>query len=245
MENKIKDLLSKMTLEEKVSFCSGHDAWHAESLERLGIPEIMMCDGPHGLRKRDKNENGEYGKTEMWYVMEADEGAGLIYGFKKDITQQEFAKAIEDQTLEEVVNWIPVKKGDTFFIPAGTLHAIGAGILIAEIQQNSDTTYRVYDFGRLGLDGKPRELHTEKAKQVTDLSSSLGKEFSDIDAGVCCEFFKTRCQKGLKCVFFLFGVEIDVHIHRDQRDPEKAQQIWNIQDIFFPIFHGNFPPLAA
>ena len=133
----------------------------------------------------------EDGKTEMWVVLDAKPEAKLIYGFKKDITQQEFAKAIEDQTLEEVVNWIPVKKGDTFFIPAGTLHAIGAGILIAEIQQNSDTTYRVYDFGRLGLDGKPRELHTEKAKQVTDLSSSLGKEFSDIDAGVCCEFFKT------------------------------------------------------
>jgi len=71
------------------------------------------------------------------------------------------------------------------------LHAIGAGILIAEIQQNSDTTYRVYDFGRLGLDGKPRELHTEKAQQVTNLKSSLGKELADIDAGVCCEYFKT------------------------------------------------------
>ena len=133
----------------------------------------------------------EDGKTEMWVVLEAKPGARLIYGFRQDVTAEEFAATIEEQRLDELVNWIPVKKGDTFFIPAGTLHAIGAGILIAEIQQNSDTTYRVYDFGRLGLDGKPRELHTEKAKQVTDLSSSLGKEFSDIDAGVCCDFFKT------------------------------------------------------
>lgn len=133
----------------------------------------------------------EDGKTEMWVVLEAEPGAQLIYGFKKDVTPEQFARAIETQQLEELVNWIPVKKGDTFFIPAGTLHAIGAGILIAEIQQNSDTTYRVYDFGRLGLDGKPRELHTEKAKQVTKLTSSLGSEFSDIDAGVCCDYFKT------------------------------------------------------
>ena len=133
----------------------------------------------------------EDGKTEMWVVLDAKPDAKLIYGFKTNVTQEQFAQAIESQQLEELVNWIPVKRGDTFFIPAGTLHAIGAGILIAEIQQNSDTTYRVYDFGRLGLDGKPRELHTEKAKQVTNLSSSLGMEFSDIDEGVCCEFFKT------------------------------------------------------
>ena len=133
----------------------------------------------------------EDGKTEMWVVLEAKPGAKLIYGFKEDITKEQFASAIEAQKLEELVNWIPVKKGDTFFIPAGMLHAIGAGILIAEIQQNSDTTYRVYDFGRLGLDGKPRELHTEKAQQVTNLKSSLGKELADIDAGVCCEYFKT------------------------------------------------------
>ena len=139
-----------------------------------------LLEGPH-----------EDGKTEMWVVLEAKPGAKLIYGFKEDITEEQFAAAIEEQKLEELVNWISVKKGDTFFIPAGMLHAIGAGILIAEIQQNSDTTYRVYDFGRLGLDGKTRELHTEKAQKVTNLSSSLGKELADIDAGVCCEYFKT------------------------------------------------------
>ena len=112
---------------------------------------------------------GEYGKTEMWYIVDCDEGATLLYGFKDTITKDEFAQRIADNTLLEVTNAIPVKKGDVFFIQAGTLHAIGKGILIAEIQQNSNTTYRIYDYGRVGKDGKPRELHVEKAKDVTDL----------------------------------------------------------------------------
>lgn len=112
---------------------------------------------------------GEYGKTEMWYIVDCDEGATLLYGFKDTISKDEFAQRIADNTLLEVTNAVPVKKGDVFFIQAGTLHAIGKGILIAEIQQNSNTTYRIYDYGRVGKDGKPRELHVEKAKDVTDL----------------------------------------------------------------------------
>lgn len=112
---------------------------------------------------------GEYGKTEMWYVVDCDESASLLYGFKKEISKDEFAQRIADNTLLEVTNAVPVKKGDVFFIRSGTLHAIGKGILIAEIQQNSNTTYRIYDYGRVGKDGKPRELHVEKAKDVTVL----------------------------------------------------------------------------
>ena len=114
-----------------------------------------------------KNE-GEFGKTEMWYVVDCDEGAELIYGFKENISKEEFERRIKDNTLTEVCNFVPVNKGDVFFISAGTLHAIGEGILIAEVQQNSNTTYRVSDYGRLGADGKPRELHVEKAIAVTD-----------------------------------------------------------------------------
>ena len=113
---------------------------------------------------------GEYGKTEMWYVVDCDEGAELLYGFKHEISKDEFARRIADNTLLEVTNNVPVHKGDVFFIEAGTLHAIGKGILIAEIQQNSNTTYRIYDYGRVGKDGKPRELHVEKAKDVTVLA---------------------------------------------------------------------------
>ncbi|MCR4888360.1 MAG: class I mannose-6-phosphate isomerase [Ruminococcus sp.] len=110
---------------------------------------------------------GEYGKTEMWYIVDCEPGAELIYGFKSDISKDAFKKAIEENTLLEYVNKVPVKKGDVFFIKAGTLHAIGKGILIAEIQQNSNTTYRVYDYGRVGADGKPRALHIDKAIDVT------------------------------------------------------------------------------
>lgn len=114
-------------------------------------------------------EEGEYGKTEMWYVVDCVQDAKLIYGFKKEISREEFARRIADNTLLQVTNNVPVHKGDVFFIEAGTLHAIGGGILIAEIQQNSNVTYRVYDYGRVGADKKPRQLHVERAVEVTEL----------------------------------------------------------------------------
>ena len=110
---------------------------------------------------------GEYGKTEVWYVVDCDDDAELIYGFAEETDKEQFRKAIEENTLLDIVNRVPVKKGDVFFIKSGTLHAIGKGILIAEIQQNSNTTYRVYDYGRVGADGKPRQLHVDKALEVT------------------------------------------------------------------------------
>lgn len=103
----------------------------------------------------------------MWYVMDAAEGAYLYYGFKEEISKEEFARRIEDDTLLEVLNAVPVHKGDVFFIESGTIHAIGKDILIAEIQQNSNVTYRVYDYGRTGKDGRKRELHADKALVVT------------------------------------------------------------------------------
>lgn len=109
----------------------------------------------------------EYGKTECWYILDCEEGAELIYGFNREISSEEFKEKIADNTFLETVNKVKVKKGDLFFIEAGTLHAIGSGIFLAEIQQNSNTTYRVYDYGRLGADGKPRDLHVEKAIDVT------------------------------------------------------------------------------
>ncbi|MCR5303202.1 MAG: ROK family protein [Lachnospiraceae bacterium] len=110
---------------------------------------------------------GQYGKTEMWYVLDAEKDAFLYYGFRQEISREEFARRIEENTLLEVLNPVPVKKGDVLFIESGTLHAIGKGIVIAEIQQNSNVTYRVYDYGRVGRDGKKRDLHIEKALAVT------------------------------------------------------------------------------
>lgn len=111
---------------------------------------------------------GEYGKTECWYIVDCEEGAELIYGFKKEISSEELRQRIADNTLLEVVNRVKVKKGELYFIEAGTLHAIGSGILLAEIQQNSNTTYRVYDYNRVGADGKTRPLHIDKAIDVTN-----------------------------------------------------------------------------
>jgi len=110
---------------------------------------------------------GQYGKTEMWYIADCEEGASLYYGFSKEVSKEEFAERIEKKTLLEVLNKVEVKKGDVLFIEPGTIHAIGKGNVIAEIQQNSNVTYRVYDYGRKDADGKERDLHIEKAMQVT------------------------------------------------------------------------------
>lgn len=111
----------------------------------------------------------DMGKTEMWYIIDCEPDSYLYYGFSKEISREEFAHRIADDTLLEVVQKVPVKKGDVFFIPSGTLHAIGPGILLAEVQQSSNVTYRIYDYGRLDTDGKPRQLHVEKAVDVTKL----------------------------------------------------------------------------
>ena len=116
-----------------------------------------------------KNENS-FGKTEMWYIVEADEGAGIYLGFKKDVTKEEYEQAIKDHTLTELLNFFEVKAGECYFIPSGTIHAIAKGCLICEIQQNSNLTYRVYDYGRKDKNGNERELHVEKALKVTNLN---------------------------------------------------------------------------
>lgn len=145
-----------------------------------------------------EHEN-EFGKTEMWYVVDAEENASLYYGFKEKITKDEFKKAIETNTLTDVLNKVSVKKGDCFFIEAGTVHAIGAGLLIAEIQQNSNTTYRVYDYGRVGADGKPRELHTEKALAVTVTAPATAEVLHDSDEKELklaeCKYFTVKKHK--------------------------------------------------
>ena len=106
------------------------------------------------------------GKTEMWYIIDAEPNAKLVYGLKSGCTTDSLRDAIQNGTVEKQLNFVNVKKGDVFFIPSGLVHAIGAGILLAEIQQNSNITYRVYDYNRLGKDGKPRELHVEDALNV-------------------------------------------------------------------------------
>lgn len=153
-----------------------------------------------------KKEGLPAGKTEMWYILDAKEGAKLVYGMRKDIplTDSEIKKAAEDGTLEKYLNYCEVKKGDVFFIPAGLVHAIGEGILIAEVQQNSNTTYRMYDYDRRDKDGNRRELHIDKAIEVIDKTLPHKDNTAElIEKTACaertrlceCEYFKAHSLK--------------------------------------------------
>lgn len=119
-----------------------------------------------------KHENGQLGKTEMWYVLDACKDAKLVYGLNHDNDKETIRNAIAKGILINYLQQVPVKKDDLFFIEAGTIHAIGAGTLVAEIQENSNLTYRLYDYDRIGKDKKKRELHVEKALAVANLKSS-------------------------------------------------------------------------
>jgi mannose-6-phosphate isomerase len=116
--------------------------------------------------KIHENDNG---KTEMWYIISAKKGSGIYCGLNKDLHKTDFASLISENKIESALNFIEVKAGNCFLIEAGTLHAIGKGVIICEIQQSSNVTYRVYDYNRLGIDGKPRQLHIEKALEVSKL----------------------------------------------------------------------------
>ncbi len=123
----------------------------------------------HPDEKYANEHENQHGKTEMWYIIDASENASIIFGMKDQLTREQFRQAIENNTILDHVNYVPVRKGDYCLIEAGTLHAVGSGCLIAEIQQSSDVTYRVYDYDRRDKDGNPRQLHIDKAIDVTNL----------------------------------------------------------------------------
>lgn len=162
------------TLSEVIELC-GREILGSNGLKFDFFPILIkLIDAKSDLSVQVHPDNeyamrveGEYGKTECWYILDCEENAELIYGFNREISSEEFRKRIEDNTFLEVVNKVKVHKGDMFFIEAGTLHAIGSGILLAEIQQNSNTTYRVYDYQRRDKDGNLRPLHIDKAVAVT------------------------------------------------------------------------------
>ncbi|MFS4467591.1 type I phosphomannose isomerase catalytic subunit [Maribacter sp. 2210JD10-5] len=144
-----------------------------------------------------KERHDSFGKTEMWYIMDADPNAELIVGFNKDVTKEEYSKSLEEGKLMELLNYEPVKEGDTFFINTGKVHAIGAGVLLAEIQQTSDVTYRVFDFNRMDKNGNLRELHTDLAldaidyKKKNDFKVSYENKEQTSNIMVDCPYFKT------------------------------------------------------
>ncbi|MBO5362779.1 MAG: class I mannose-6-phosphate isomerase [Clostridia bacterium] len=134
-----------------------------------------------------------FGKTEMWYIVEAEQGAGIYLGFDRDVTKEEYEAAIKENRLTEILNFYEVQAGECYFIPSGTIHAIGKGCLICEIQQSSNLTYRVYDYGRKDKNGNERELHIDKALRVTNLNKFEPIIFEDCLGK--CEYFTAHKYK--------------------------------------------------
>lgn len=145
-----------------------------------------------------KKRHNSFGKTEMWYVMDANPGAELIVGFNKDVEKEEYIKSLKENTLLDLLNYEEVKEGDTFFINTGKIHAIGAGVLLAEIQQTSDVTYRVFDFNRKDKNGNLRELHTDQALDAIDYTKkedfkvSYDRQENKVNEMVHCPYFSTN-----------------------------------------------------
>ncbi len=163
----------------------------------------------HPDDKLSKERHGAYGKTEMWYVLQADKGAKLNCGFNQPITKETYLTKLENKEIMDVLNFVEVEPGDVFFMPAGRVHAIGKGIMVAEIQQTSDVTYRIYDYDRVDAKGQGRELHTEWALDAIDFTYH--------------ENYKTeyKAEKNartevVKCDYFNTGIlEFDATIEKD------------------------------
>jgi mannose-6-phosphate isomerase len=151
----------------------------------------------HPNNELAQKRHQSFGKTEMWYVMQADENARLIVGFKENTNQEKYLKSLENKSLVHLLQEYPVKQGDVFFLETGTIHAIGAGVVVAEIQQTSDITYRVYDWDRVDANGKGRELHTELALEAINYNKTDSKIHykiieNQLVSMVKCSFFTTK-----------------------------------------------------
>ncbi len=162
-----------------------------------------------------RERHNSFGKTEMWYIMDADPGAKLIVGFNKSVEKGEYIQSLEEGTLLDLMNYEEVAEGDTFFINTGKIHAIGAGVMLAEIQQTSDITYRVYDFNRKDKNGNLRELHTGLAvdaidyEQKNDFKVNYLHDKDSVNTMVKCPYFKTN---------FL---DLDRTMHQDVSDRDS------------------------
>lgn len=168
------------------------EAWYLTDQELPLLVKLIFTDERLSVQVHPEDgEDGPLGKTEMWHILEADPGATIALGFREPITRERLHQATRTGEVEQLVNWIPVRAGQTYFTPAHTVHAIGAGIVLCEIQQNSDVTYRLWDYGR------PRELHVEQAVPICDLAVHPGAVTPQSLGGgreslVCCPYFVTE-----------------------------------------------------
>lgn len=172
----------------------------------------------HPNDEQAKRLHNSFGKSEMWFIMDAEDDAELIIGFENGITKEDYSEHLENESLEEILHKIPVIKGDAVYIPAGRVHAIGKGILLAEIQQTSDVTYRIYDYNRIDKDGKKRELHTDLALEAIDFNlikkiktdySKKENEFSELIDSL---YFSTQIFEGSKSIEISSNGEFKIYI---------------------------------
>jgi mannose-6-phosphate isomerase len=176
-----KPIRLEPSLREKVWGRTHLAPWFPDSAEKIGeawfltdrelpllVKLIFTSERLSVQVHPDDGEDGPRGKTEMWHILAADPGAAIALGFREPLTRDRLREATLSGEIEQLVNWIPVKAGDTYFTPAHTVHAIGAGIVLCEIQQNSDVTYRLWDYGR------PRPIHIEQAVPISDLTVHPG-----------------------------------------------------------------------
>lgn len=191
--------------------------WKCSSLEAFPIL-IKLIDAKQSLSIQVHPDDdyaltveNQYGKNEMWYILDAIPGSYLYCGFVRDVTRDEVRMRIQDDTLPKILNKVPVKKGDVYFIPAGTVHAIGAGILICEIQQSSNCTYRLYDFGRKDKFGNLRELHIEKGLDVLTYNRYIPQKLEDTVESIPCGTRRiiSSC-KYFECIYYSISGEAEI-----------------------------------
>lgn len=207
-----------------------------------------------------QKENVPYGKTEMWYVLDADDDAYLIIGLKEGVTKESFAEAIKNNTVEQCLNKLSVKNGDVILIRSGLVHAITAGVMVAEIQQNSDITYRIYDYNRPGIDGKPRQLHIEQSLDVIDFDAKADEA---VAKGVCVMDGDNKITHYISTPYFEID-EYDIpHKKTDKTDGQRfviftcvkgkavfktagsAVTVSEGQSVFIPAAMGEFDILGG
>lgn len=180
-----------------------------------------------------KKRHDSFGKTEMWYVMQADKNARLIVGFKEKSSPEEYLKHLNDKSLVSILDQVPVKKGDVFFLETGTIHAIGAGIVIAEIQQTSDITYRIYDFDRKDVNGNTRELHVDLALEAINYDVvEAKKEYTS---------FENVSNKVVNCPYFTTNI-IPLNGKFDKVKSDDSFVVYMCTEGEFSVYynHHNF-----
>ncbi len=200
----INGYLAENTLEELIEVYMG-ELVGDKAYEKFGLEFpllIKFIDANsklsvqvHPNDKMAAEKHNAYGKTEMWYIMQADANSKIACGFNSAINKESLHQRIENNTLEEVLNYIPVEKGDTFFIPAGTVHAINEGVLIAEIQQTSDVTYRLCDYNRKDEQGNLRELHINEALEAIDYKAEAPQK-------ITAKPTENKSEELVKCPYF-------------------------------------------